>query len=560
MLVFFDHVAYRRTHSGSPVTKLRGTGAPGEIVTLSFSISSERECRDVELLAEALHGQRQNVDARCIDVHIVKIWQQSGIGVYQSESMAVPELLLKDDRVSLKDGYRRDFKRLRHLMEPFWLYDPPVVRLDGPAKTSLQQHQSKQIIVSIRIPKTIPSGDYAGDLSITADGAKHRLPIVLSVLPIVLAEPRQDTMIWYKGSIDWRNRQHYVPKEIFRLQLKDIYECGFRSITINEIDTGHAQRAIDIAEEIGFDRNIVIVLPRCIELTKLRFSKARPVYLIGDELDLQIGDDAMADLHEHPQVKAYIKTWNFVKDLPGRTLSTIYREPNARRLAEKLAIPASTITGYYLGFNTDFMFFFSQFEQMRDSEVYYFWSAHMEKPDLHRVLCGWYLWKSRASGIQPYCYQHLPKYPFSPYDDFDHSEDNEVGDMTARSYRDHLATYPSRHGPIPTLQWFGMRDGLTDLRYLATLDYMLQRAESRAGSQGVVEHVRAELAKIMRTIDLREVSIRSDTDPRPYMHIDSADYHAFRIFCADSILRLQSLIGEDTAAIESALNTGAGCR
>jgi len=541
--VFLKHFAYTREPVDCRIDALVGAGAPGETVTLSFSMLAEEACNLIEVTSSALKSSLKTLDLHCVDLHIVKIWEQSGLGIYQSDGVMVPELLLKDDRIELKDGYRRKFKRLRHIMEPFWLYEPPQVRLYGPVCTSMQPGQSKQVIVSIRIPPDALSGHYAAELIVKEDGKISTLSIGLEVYPISLVQARQDAMIWFKGSLDWRDRQHYVPEKIFRRQLEDIYNTGFRSVSINETDTSLTQRAIDIAEQIGFNRHLLIFWPRSNDLHKLRFRKATPVYFISDELDLQIKQCHGQGVQEHPQVKAHMLTASAAKQVAGKTLVTVYIEPNARELSKQLVLDAVDVQSYYLPKNTEHIFFRSQFEQMRKSDAYYYWPAHMEKPDLHRVLAGLYLWKSGVEGIQPYCYQHLPQYPFSAYNDFDESEPNTDLEDEPRSFRDHLSTYPSKDGPIPTLQWLGMREGLTDLRYLNTLDLALERVESisSGGAGARAAAIREIMEKFLDRIDLRSISINSEFDPQPYPHIQSHEYHEFRKFCALSIIQLQQM-------------------
>jgi hypothetical protein len=561
LIKFFKHFAFAREHQEHQVDALSGAGSPGETVTLSFSMTAQIPCQAIEIDSGFLKGSLKTMPSSCVDLHVVKVWEQSGIGVYQSNSMMVPELLLKDDRITLKDGYLRGFKRLRHLVQPFWLYAPPAVRLTGPVLTSLEPGKAKQVLVSIRLPLDVPPGHYDGELIFKNNGDIQRLNISLEVYPIALAQPRQDAMIFYRGSLDWRQRQHYVTENLFRRQLEDIHQTGFRSVSINETDTDLTQHAIDIAEEIGFDRHLLIFWPRSNDLQKLRFRKTTPIYFVSDELDLQVKRKFAnnTDLHQHPQVTAAKQTAAAIKNIGGRTLSTVQSEPAARALFADLQLEVSDVQGYYLPKNAEYFFARKQFEEMRKSEAYYYWPAHMEKPDLHRVLAGVYLWKSGADGIQPYCYQHLPQYPYSAYNDFDEWEPGADLESDTRSFRDHLSTYPAQDGPIPTLQWIGMREGLTDLRYLNTLDLALIQTESDSSAEAreCVGAIRKEMENFLARIDLRSVSIISETDPNPYNHIQSHEYQDFRKFCAGAIIQLQKLAGsvlpnEETACVITA--------
>lgn len=542
-LTFLQHYPYSWQHGGNEVNEISGFGSPGETVSLSFSLISNRNHQTVELHSVPLAGESQSLGAESVDIYIVKVWEQAGIALYQAERMNVPELLLKDDRVRLMDGYRRHFKRKRHLIEPLRLYEPPKVRLKGHAATSLIAGQSKQIFVKIRIPTDTTAGAYHGAIEITLSrGMKRRLNISLDVLPIHLAEPKQDLIMAYKGCLSWQNRQHFVPADIFKAQLTDIYETGFRSLAINEFDTESAQHAIDIAEAIGFDRYILFS-PASIDRDKLRFRKLTPIFFISDEIDAHIHYRSCEAVGDVDEVKHHMHNLARSRNFSDSKLCTVLNQAAAVELYKNNEIgPVPQILSFSLPHNKDFFFFRKQFEALRTQKTYYYWPAHMEKPDLHRVLTGLYLWKSEADGVQPYCYQHLPKYPFSPFNDFDEWEPVSDFGEEPRSFKDHMSTYPSKFGPIPTLQWQGMREGINDLKYLTTLDQALKSAESSSDSQKQQEaqNIRLQMQEFTDKVDLRSINITSDTNPAPYDAIAPEDYHRFREFMARSLVRLQS--------------------
>ena len=104
MFSFFKHSPYASLPSGEAVTSLRGFGTAGEMLSLSFSLSASEEIAELELTALDLEGVGASIPKSCVSLFIVKLWEQAGIGVYQSSSMQVAELLLKDDREPLNDS------------------------------------------------------------------------------------------------------------------------------------------------------------------------------------------------------------------------------------------------------------------------------------------------------------------------------------------------------------------------------------------------------------------------------------------------------------------------
>ena len=79
-----------------------------------------------------------------------------------------------------------------------------------------------------------------------------------------------------------------------------------------------------------------------------------------------------------------------------------------------------------------------------------------EYPETFRRNYGLILLEEGWDGCCPYAYQH--GFGKSIWDDFD-----------SEKYRDICFTYPTIDGVIDTIQWEGFREGITDVRYAATL-------------------------------------------------------------------------------------------
>lgn len=86
----------------------------------------------------------------------------------------------------------------------------------------------------------------------------------------------------------------------------------------------------------------------------------------------------------------------------------------------------------------------------------YYWQSMLEDPRSNRYHAGFLLWVTGLDGVLPYVYQHVY---LDPYNDFDPGMHDPI-------YRDHLTTYPSQQGPVPTMQWLALREGIDDYRYL----------------------------------------------------------------------------------------------
>jgi len=538
MLSFFKHSPYATCPENEEISSVEGVGTAGEMLSLSFSISKTDSTTELQLTPTDLQSPNGLIPKSCIDLFVVKVWEQAGIGVYQSQSVQVAELLLKDDRVPLRDHYTRRgrCRHWKHLLRRSSLYQPPDIGIDGDVFTSLDTNQSKQIWVSVKIPSDTVPGFYSGhiDLREPSQGNAQRLDLQIEVLPFRLLEANQDLFIWFKGTLDCNWPQHFLSEQSFRAQLQDIYAHGFRSISLNEHNTDLLQRAVDIADDIGFNREIVLTAPYPARFSKIDFRNLTPIYYVSDEVDVR-GDS---------YISSHIEQWHRIKHAGGQTMASLVNQTFTKRFFDKSDIGCPPeILSYYLPSNLTYFLAHSEFPKLRERKTYYYWQSHMEKPDVHRVLAGVYLWKSKADGIAPYCYQHLPTAPFSPFNDFDEWEPGFQVGSVKRPFKDHMTTYPATSGSIPTRQWKGLADGINDLRYLTTLAKTIKdhEASSSPAIQTVIHESWRRVELFFYRISLNQIEILSETTPIPYKEIMSDEYAGFREQVARDIVALQTL-------------------
>jgi hypothetical protein len=545
MISFFKHRPYNPNPEDEKISCLQGFGTAGEMVSLSFSLAAHAPIEELRLSSSDLRNSTSLIPKSCVSMFIVKAWQQAGLGIYQSAPVQVAELLLKDDRASLRDGYTRrgNCQHWKHLVRASQIYKPPHVRLQGDAVTRLDGHERKQVWVAVTIPPEAAPGLYHGCVELNPTNpqlAAIRLDLRLNVLPFDLLPSEPDLFLWYKGTLDCNWPQHYVSEKVFRAQLQDIYDHGFRSISLNEYEPARLQVALNIAHAVGFNRNVVLTAPYPERFANINFRSLNPIYYISDEVDR--GDAAL--------MRDHIEKWNRVKAAGGQTMSSLVRQGNASRFLDDNGTDcAPEILSYYLPANLAYFHAQPQLPAPSTSRVYYHWQSHMEKPLVHRVLAGLYLWQSNANGIAPYCYQHLPQPPFSPFNDFDEWEPGFHTGESRHPFKDHMTTYPARLGSIPTLQWKGLADGIYDLRYLSTLQSALKETEN-SGTKEVQlfrEAAQLRIDTFLERISLNKINITSDTDPDPYPEIMPDEYANFREQVARDLITLTSLVGNHIA-------------
>lgn len=520
--------------SGATLEGLEGFGTPGEQVSLAFGMHAE-EPVTVEVTSSSLSGSSGVIPDTAIELHVVHVWKQAGVGVYQSTSMTVPELLVKDDPLEFRDSYGNRCGHWRHPFRHGRYYVPPIVRRHGPPRFSLGRAMTKQLWVTVQIPSSAMPGFYEGSVRVTGVDAKRsaELPVRLEVLPLRLSEAKHDLLLWYKGTLDCRFPQHYVSEPTFKAQLRDIYDHGFRGISLNERDPRLLRRALAIARDVGFRGNVILTAPYAEGISREEFGGLTPLYYVSDELDAR-GPTA---------VSQHVANWRAARQATGRTMASLLRHSSSRRFHDVGDIGhAPDVVSLYVPNNLQY-FADGMLRPHEDrGQIYYYWPSHMEKPLTHRVLAGVYLWRSGAAGIAPYCYQHLPQYPNSPFDDFDQWEpDFHVG-ADRRPFKDHMSTYRARDGSIGTLQWKGVSDGITDLRYLTTLEATLTAAaeSSSAEVRRSVAAVRERTDNFLARISLKTIDILSDDGLEPYADIASGEYQRFREQVARDTIALRA--------------------
>jgi hypothetical protein len=90
-----------------------------------------------------------------------------------------------------------------------------------------------------------------------------------------------------------------------------------------------------------------------------------------------------------------------------------------------------------------------------------------------------------------YAYQHGFGHVWNDFDD--------------PTYRDHVFAYPTFHGVIGTIQWEGFREGVDDVRYLATLLKRIEDAKADPARKPLASEAAQWVATLDVTRDLDEL-------------------------------------------------------
>ena len=261
----------------------------------------------------------------------------------------------------------------------------------GAAVTSVKPFGRKQIWVTVRLRSDLPPGVYRGTIDVTDDagGTGRSMSLEIEVLPIELREPSQRRMLWFRGSLDCTRAQFHVDAACFLRQLRDIRGHGFNTISIGEHSPRLLRQALMLARTAGF-ANLVLQPPLPPGLTRADLDGFDAVCYVSDEID-QRGTPFHASHGENMRTAERL-------GLP--TMASFVRERFLARLPA-LGLGRPDLVSVYLPSNVDFFRAATAAPELRSRDTLYYWMASMEKPNVHRILAGLYLWKSGAAGIAP---------------------------------------------------------------------------------------------------------------------------------------------------------------
>ncbi|HEY9732037.1 MAG TPA: hypothetical protein V6C89_08995 [Drouetiella sp.] len=530
----------------NPMQSLLARGTAGETISLKFELQSDVRIDELCMSVEPSHAYQGVQSSRAnpgIELFVVKKWQAAGVGVYQAAPMEVEELLLKDDRINLTDSYRKEIRSWKEILNPRYFYQAPEIPTHENVRTTLEPNRSKSFFARVKIPqKMVPGQDTFQIICQSNSEIQLTIPVRIEIGAFKLLQPPQNFFIWFKGRLDPQYPQHLLNESDFRLQLQDIYDHGFNCVSLTETDTKFAQTAIEIAEEIGFAR--IVLTPPFPELSKLRFQKAQPIIYLSDELDMHLefpGNENPQQLIQYHQIN-----YTRAEAVPNAlTLVSLLNHTFIKRFQDDKDIAhGPDIYALYLNRNREFFQFTDQVSNSNSSKLFYYWQCYMEKPSLNRVLAGAYLWKSGAAGISPYCYQHMPTYPNSPFNDFDEWEPDFHEGGIKRPFKDHMTTYPAKAGVIPTLQWEALRDGITDFKYWFTLHSWIEKGLTSENNDAVqlASTARERSNAILARINLTGITINSETELEPYDTVKPHEYDEFRDQLRSDIEALANLL------------------
>jgi len=399
-----------------------------------------------------------------LDVKAVKLMPRAMTRFGTTVNQLVPELLLRDDRVSVD----------------------PIVGVTGAqggygggvAVSSLVGHRSRQLHLTIHVPESYPPGTYTGSLAFQVVGDPSRafaLPVQLQVDPIQLPKVDGFYGIFDRYSPSGPSAPGYTAAARYAAELADQARHGFGSPTLYD-----GFPALAVAHAAGM-KDYALDLSRW-PPADAQTSEIQPARAMGFKDYLYFTID---EPHTPQQLQVAIDaSWQRKRDLGLPSVVTVsgaqhwnsgtYTSTDGAftgTLADIVRYPILFLPNFFAEDQEPVMN--ASAKGSRENLVVdprggfpsaYFMTTYSD-PLMLRAFAGLYATRAGFLGVHPWAYNEAS---------WDPTSTESFG-----------VVYPDNFGnPISTLRWEAMRDGVDDVRYLQELDRVVALAEAQSPAPG----------------------------------------------------------------------------
>ena len=453
----------------------------GEYEPATFAVCAFEDLKQLRVAATGLEGRGGAIPADAVDIRVVKCWFQSGVRISDTrQRLLTPELLLKDDTL-----VRVDLEEKQNYLRRAGPDGDAYVLISGPDSANMQDVQPKdadtlqpidvpaettqQFWVTVRVPDDAVPGHYDGRIRLTAAGVPPaELTLRVRVLPFTLAESPLRYSVYYRGKLSKDGRGSISSErkspEQYEAEMRDLAAHGVDYPTVYQgYDEELLRQVFEIRARAGLPKGPLYTLgigtgspTRPGQLAALRKGVRNWIEIANeygyDEVYVYGIDEATGE-----RLKAQRAAWAAVRESGGKAFVACYKGTfevmgDLLNLAVYAGAPiAEEAEKYHKVGHQIFCYANPQ--------------VGVEQPETYRRNFGLLLWQAGYDGAMDYAYQHS----------FGHG----WNDFDSKRYRDHNFTYQTVNGVIDTIQWEGFREGVDDVRYMATLGRAIERARGQ---------------------------------------------------------------------------------
>ncbi len=474
---------------------------PGEYEPLAVAARALKDLKALSCTVTDLAGPGR-IPASAVDVRVVRCWPQRLGSSWSTEWRVMPELLEHKPSVDVAADTTQEF----------WL--------------------------TVRVPDDARPGLYKGFAVLAAANAgRARIPVAVEVLPFRLRKNERPVGMY------WRDNK-VAGTPLRDKQVRDMVEHGMTTLTMGAVFPSLRNEAgavvLDVAELRTFLQEIKRLgiegpIPYHASSLMTKIKRAFPGKT-QEELDALYVEairqlEAVSSRPDTPKLLYYPVDEIGSNDKRGKKAhdecALIAKVPGATSYITVNNYKGGEKWGDTFDIWCGNIIYTREQEQKllaRGKRYMRYGSAYLNDPRKARNTCGFGFYRRPAEAM---FYWHYQAYVGDPFNDFDGGS------------RDWCAAYPGPNGElIPTTDWEGLREGVDDMRYIATLKhYAALAAKTPAG--------KAASARALKV--LNEVLAPDDPNQSAYTFrsdLSDDEFHALRRKLVDAILELRNVVGE----------------
>ncbi len=493
------------------IDRLNTFATPGSYAIWHFSIHNPGKARELALLRISdLRCGDHVIPADSIAVSHVRFWDypRTPYNYYN-----IPELILPQEKSTLPPGGNR----------LFWL-------------------QSK-------LKDQCPPGEYTGSLRVLCGEKEIVLPVRLKVLPFKLLTPPD--MVWGAYSRLHVPPQNQYPMDLMVRYLEDMKNYGVTALHCTISGESGVKRFQEARQRAGMNGPLIVygmnaekvAAARCgadpndkrwFENPKIR--EAFTAYI--REFDAWIKKYGAPGYNEwyymgadEPHINLMeMAVWQnrLAREAGVKTASCVYAPRYVAEMADCLDLSCNS----FIANNAST---WNELQKVAEGKKLKYWflgggcyTGQEGGLMPNRLLSGLMSFKIGVTGHLSYTYQSYGK---NPYDNF-----------TAKSY---AMTYPALKPSLEkisvfTLEWEGIREGITDYQYLYTLKQTIAQARKK-GKKAEADAAQAVLDRILAAVPWND-DFRPGKGLADEVNLDNAKADRFRAMAADAILKLMEVL------------------
>lgn len=467
-----------------PYTKIETTAKTPQLISIK-STASEYESASfviqagnlpldtVKIIAGDLINEdnKHTITASNIDIRLVKTWFQSSVAMRRTNQdkpkHLVPELLLHDDEL-IKVDFDKQTNSIRT--------NPVIMDTDILQPFNIPANLNQQIWITILTPEEITPGNYTGQLTIEAsrnsnETFKSSIDIVLTVLPFKLDKSPLLMGQFYLARLVKPKYTYYNARGKSERQMsEELLDMKRHGVNIVTLDHNYEDK-----NRLEYSKSI---LSKQIKLIKQANITDNPIVYIDWKVGGQDNDSKY--LQKLNTIKHVFNSegitdfWIYNKDEQNLASlnNTLHTFDAAHKIGSKniVAVTRPSIAMHLKDYLDLALIQYrsskSVITELKIAGVtpiaYGLPHAGEEKPATTRDTYGLSLVKKGFAGTLSYAYQ-----AGACWDDW--------MQWNKSNYRPNVLAYPTIDKPIPTLQWEAWREGVDDIKYLATYAKLINK-------------------------------------------------------------------------------------